>query len=151
MKKDFFSLPFMLGISVIGLVVVIAAVVAVAVPCDGTVPANKKMQSSACLQLYPVACVGLPPCPSREPKLAIVGNPPERYWGKDYLGLSEGFWVRADVGGSVECGGEYYCLAFQNIQGQWFCGIWDIVKDILGNPIVVRRNFYISIGCDPVV
>jgi hypothetical protein len=151
MKKDLMSVPFVLGVCVVVLEVVTAAAVAVAVHCDGSVPANRMSENQACWNPNLFWCSGTnPDCDGKIVAEPRMGNfPLDRYWGLDNIGMSEGFWVRADVGGSVPCAKQVYCILYRS-GGQYICGFGPDVLDDNGNIIVIYRDYYISIGCDPV-
>ena len=157
MKKDFFPMSFVLGIGVTVLVVVIAAAIVVAVPCDGTVPSNKMSVNAACFNSDWPKCDARSThpddCPDEVPQEIIVpgGRPEEYYFGMKSIGMSEGFWVRADSGGTIRCAAVMTCgWSWSSALGRYTCQLGDVVEDENGEPIVIPRDYYISIGCDPV-
>lgn len=155
-KKDFLSLPFVLGISAMVLVVVIAA--AVAVPCDGTVPLAKNVETVACVMDANWFCTGQKSSDCPEGTIAASFDPEEmpsptteRYWSMGTTAQSSELWTtRADWGGSILCLVALHC-EWGSTAGMWYCKLTDFVLDDKGKRYESYKDYYIAIDCNPVI
>ena len=156
-KKNLIALPFIMGVGFMVLVAVVAAAVAVAFPCNGTVPLDEQIERVVCsVDFYkggwPLCAatrardcpdIGIDYVSNREPSATT-----KRYWSAGVTSKSAEFWVTfADVGGSVLCFTAYHC-SWEEVSGIWLCRQLDQVRDEDGNPHEYHKDYYISVGCD---